>query len=376
MDIRAEVLAVPRDQRAALKGRALAQIAPQRAFRRSGEVELVSVRALDRGVVVMLRAWDSRGRPRGLGDGSIEIERVRLINPPICIPDPDGPINLDWRDDDGVVHRRRFREDHVEALWQALDHTLRVLPVHGPERTERGRVGRTVSTFYAGGGDGYVEESSSAVWATCHGAATGTAVDATTNPFRCQSGKTLAGNFFMRRAFIPFEFTSDIPDTDTISAATLSLFVSALTINGDNDGDDWFVPLGPTSQADPTTLATADYDQCGAVTSPTEFSNDRKDYSSHTVGTYADWVFNASGLANINKTGYTLIGLREGHDVLNSPYAGASNTQNQIRYNSSEAAGTTNDPVLVVTHAAAGGSILPLIAKDMADPIDMKDMRG
>jgi hypothetical protein len=358
MAIRADLLAVPRDQRPRLKGLALAQLSPRRVTRGAGDVEIQSITAIDSGVELLIRAWRPNGLARGFGDGSVEIERIRISNPPICVPDPAGDIDLSFTDDDGTPYTRRFREDLDEALLQVLDHVLRVVPTHGPERIQRGRVGRTVSTFYAGGGDGYVENDNT-VWDTAHDAVTGTFADATTNPFRVQTG-LLAGEYSFRRGLVPID-TSTLPDTDVISAATFSLFVSALSQNGDNDGTDWWVPVGPTTQADPTTIGTADFDQVGAIDNPTEFSNDRKDYGSHTLSTYADWVFNASGLANISQTSYTLIGVREGHDCTDSVYAGANNTSNQIRYASSEATGTTTDPVLVVTHAAPSSAAGPLI---------------
>jgi hypothetical protein len=204
-------------------------------------------------------------------------------------------------------------------------------------------------TFYAGAGDGFIE-SLVANWDTCHDATSGTSVDATGTTLRANSG-LFTGNYSIRRAFLPFD-TSAIPDTNVVSAATLYLYCTSLTSNSDNDGEDFFVPVG-TTQADPTTLAVGDFDQCGAINAPTELSDDRKDYGSLTLNAYNTWVLNAAGLAAISKTGYTLIGLREGHDVLDHAYAGADPGSNQVRFATSEDTSGTKDPYLVVTHAAA-----------------------
>lgn len=218
----------------------------------------------------------------------------------------------------------------------------------------------TVTSFFAGAGDGWVYNTN-ASWATMHAAATGSSADPTGTTLRVGTGNT--PNPDCRRAFFPVD-TSGIPDGDTITAATFYAKVQALTSNGDNDGDDWFVLVGPTSQASPTTLGTADFDTCGAVTSPQEITSDRKDYSSlPAVGSYASWALNSTGLSIVSKTSYTLIGMREGHDVLNSAYSGASTT-NQVRFYTSEQAGTTDDPYLEVTHAAAAAGAGPALGGD------------
>ena len=248
---------------------------------------------------------------------------------------------------DRIVKLRVVWQERAGVKWQ-----VKVLPrplltgATYPLRAD------TVTQFYAGAGDGYVEDESTATWATARSNATGVGAFPTAATTRVGTGIFGASNFFnIRRTFFPCD-TSGIPDTDTVSAATFYGYGSSVNGNGDDDGDDWFNIVGPTSQASNTTLALEDYDQCGG-TSPTEWSSGRIDYSSISIVAYNAWALNAAGVSAVSKTGYTLIGMREGHDVLDSAYAGAAGTNNGIRFHTSEATGTGNDPYLEVTHAAA-----------------------
>ena len=116
--------------------------------------------------------------------------------------------------------------------------------------------------------------------------------------------------------------------------------------NGDNDGDDYIavVSSNPTSN---TSAAVGDFSLFGT----TAYSN-TIDLSSMSTGVYVDWTINATGLAAINTSGITKFGFREGHDIINSAYAGAYDTVNSIITYAAEQAGTTKDPKLVVVHTS------------------------
>lgn len=243
------------------------------------------------------------------------------------------------------------------AMWQA-----KVLPTNVLTQGAYPLRADTVTSYYAGAGDGYAEASAT-TWALCH-ANGGTSADYTSTTTRVASGQFASWN--IRRAFFPID-TSGIGAGATINSATVHIKTSSKNDNDDNDGDDFWVLVGPTSQASNTQLVTGDYDACGAVTSPQEITADRKDYSSiAAVGVYNDWTLDATGLSIINTTGYTLLGMREGHDILNSAIVGGVNADNQCRFYTSEQASTTDDPYMIVdyTAAAGGGSnfrYLPLL---------------
>lgn len=299
------------------------------------------------GVEVLARAWGAGGAPIGFGDGSVEWERFRIYNPPILVPDGTKRTVTpnDWRLPYEVDN---FREDPVAALREVIAHNIKLVGKLGASVTA-GKVGHTTSTFYP---DASVESTSvdgysyviDLVWATAHDATIGGAADDTDTSGYAASGKT-ATDYIIIRNFLLYD-TSSLPDTDTISAATLSLYVIA-TLNGDNDADDW-VNIFATTPASNTAIVTDDYEQIGTTAQATQI-----DIGSITAAAYNDWTLNATGLTSISKTGITKFGAREGHDVLNSAYAGAAGTRDQVQFAAADTAGTTQDPKLVVTHAGA-----------------------
>lgn len=213
------------------------------------------------------------------------------------------------------------------------------------------------TSYYAGAGDGYsgYQTGIFSNWATAHDAVTGTPAGYTD-----YTGTTLIVDvevnstslFLIVRGFLPID-TSGIDDGDTITAATLNLYVGS-KVNTDNDGGDW-INVVQTSQASSTTLSTADYDQCGAISNPTEGAT-RIDIGSITTSAYNSWTLDATGIGWISKTGYTLLGLREGHDATNVSIA--ASTGNSISVASSEDTSGTKDPYLDVTIAGGGSSIV------------------
>lgn len=141
------------------------------------------------------------------------------------------------------------------------------------------------------------------------------------------------------RGFFSFD-TSSIPDNATIISASLRIYIIAVG-DSDNDGDDWINVVGPTTQADPTAIVTADFDQCGSIDNPTEGST-RKDLSSLSADTYLTFDLNATGLTWVSKTGYTLLGMREGHDATDQDLSTGDNTGNDIRLANAETLLTVN----------------------------------
>lgn len=203
------------------------------------------------------------------------------------------------------------------------------------------------ASFYAGTGDGFVIGPGSSVWTTLHDALTGGGFNSTGTITSIKTGKSSTGSFSIDRTFLPFD-TSGLPDEAEIVSANLSVYVSA-KINADNDGDD-FITIVNTSQASPTSLVTADYDQVGSISNPVEGTDERKDLTSISTGSYLSFVLNSTGLSWVSKEGFTQLGLREGHDVLNSAFGGASNSSNSIQVRTSNYAGTSFDPILAISY--------------------------
>lgn len=188
----------------------------------------------------------------------------------------------------------------------------------------------------------------SATWATVRDAVNGSSADDSGTTALPLVGKNGIGQFEIRRTFVLFN-TSSLTASSSISDATLSLFGDGTGANNDNDGDDFFC-IVTSSPASNIALVVGDYDQVGSTEQ--HDTGQRKDYSV-VQNAYNDFTFNATGIGNISKTSISKYGVREGHDVLNNAYAGASNSYNWRSFYMAEQTGTTNDPKLVVTYTAA-----------------------
>lgn len=214
--------------------------------------------------------------------------------------------------------------------------------------------------FYAGAGDGYVSYSGASTWGTAQLATTGTLVSTSSSVVAMGAAledPAQTNHYGISRGFYPFN-TSAIPSNAVITDAALNLYVSPTVLsNTDNDGDD-FLSVIQTSQDSNSTLTTTDYNNISGV----EGSN-RVDFGTLTQSTYQTFTLNSTGKSWIKKsgatsqcgtaTGWTCLGTREGHDIINSPIS--ANTNNTALSNSSESTGTSTDPYLEVTYELPPG---------------------
>ncbi len=153
----------------------------------------------------------------------------------------------------------------------------------------------------------------------------------------------------MQRGVALFD-TSPI-DTGEIKDATLSFFGSAKFNDFASAPDSTIVSASPASNTD---LVDADYNIANFGT--TEFAS-RITYASWSTSAYNDFTLNASGEGNIDKSGISKFGARSDWDLDNSPPTWGSNDTAYMRAHSADAAGTSNDPKLVVNYALADKQI-------------------
>lgn len=306
------------------------------------EVDIQRIEPIEGGYQVFARAWKGKTQLGFGADGSIEIERFRFFNPPVLVDDPAGSIIVpSFYDDvtDQTVPERRLREDPVEAFKQALFQTISIV---GKTNTKikYGSVGNTTSTFYTGAGDGYVQRVNQASWTAARDTADGVDVDYTSASALVIGEEEFVGNFNIFRVFLPFD-TSAIPDSDTISSATLSVWPTS-------GSGERLIGVIQTSQSSNTTLAVGDFDAL-TVNGATEGAT--RTYLT-TTGAYTNYTLNASGIGWISKTGFSKFGLRNSDDLDNVDPAAV---RDYTFVSTSEETGTTQDPKLVVEHASAGG---------------------
>jgi hypothetical protein len=341
-------------EKANIKGAEIARVTRRgKAQLEKYEVEIKDLQYLDGGVQVLARAWNPDGSQIGFGaDGTVDLERFKIYNPPVLVADGTKSIEIM----EGLEYEvDNFREDPEAALLQTLDHIISVKKEKfGASKIVPGKIGNTTSTFYpdASNIDGYVKNDGT-VWSTVQGAASGNEVEDTAST-AVTNAKLVGSTYSIRRGVTLFD-TSSLPDTDNITAATYSLYITTTT-NVDNDGLDYMSVVGVQAIASDTALNTADYDLVGSsIDNPTELhaTTQRKDVSSISTSAYLDWSLNATGVAYISKTSKTRLGTREGHDMTDSAISAAGEQGNAIIWSSSRESGTSQDPKLVVEHAAS-----------------------
>lgn len=149
----------------------------------------------------------------------------------------------------------------------------------------------------------------------------------------------------LRRGVFLFD-TSSLGSPASISAAVLSL---RGTDKSDGLSASPTINIYSSAPASNTDLVAGDFDSLGS----TEFATSVT-YASWTTSGYNDFTLNASGIANIDKTGISKFGARNAnYDVANVAPTWASTQLSYFSFDTAEGTGTTNDPKLVVTYSAA-----------------------
>lgn len=245
---------------------------------------------------------------------------------PVLVPDGT------HREEDGV-RVSNFRESLLEAARSDLAHTVRVVTKNGPwVKAQPG----TVSTFYSGAADGYVE-SGHATYAT---ARSGGTVGPNSAIASLYIGQYKLGNYQCIEGFISFD-TSALTDSDTISSAALGLYGS-----GNFSTTDFTIEARVQDWG--ATLTTADWVAGADLSAKTRVATFAT--SGFSTSAYNDFAEDGTNFqSNVNKTGTTYLIL-----VSDKLVSGTAPTGDEyVGVYSADQAGTTQDPKLVVTHEAA-----------------------
>ena len=218
-------------------------------------------------------------------------------------------------------------------------------------------------------GDGYTNSSSTSSWDVAHDATIGSG-GYHTYTYSEVGVEYYSSNYRIYRSFVPFD-TSALPDSAVITDVALKVRVNSRA-NNDNDGDDWLTVV-QTTQSSPLGLTADDYDQVGSVNNPIEGIDiaERKDLSAITTGQYLTFALNATGRSWISKTGYTKLGLREGHDAVDSPVSGSD----YIQFGPVE---SDNPPILQVAYTLPSSNNAPtastaLLTEGQTNPVNITD---
>jgi hypothetical protein len=166
-------------------------------------------------------------------------------------------------------------------------------------------------------------------------------------------------NRWIERGFVVID-TSALSASARIISAKFYFKTGAQVYDYDNDGDD-YIALVNTSQANPNLLVLDDYSKCGLVDNP-PIGSDTIDLSTMATTTSYCLTLNTAGINWISKTGKTLLGIREGHDILNHTFAPAANWNGFSAYTSYNADFTLR-PRLEVTHGPASTTLTGTITE-------------
>jgi len=157
----------------------------------------------------------------------------------------------------------------------------------------------------------------------------------------------------MNRSMMFFN-TASIPDADEISAAVFSLYAN---VNGLEQLGPAYLGVVSANPTSTSSFVAADYAVSRYGT--TDFIT-RVRANAWTLGHYEDMPLNASGIANIDKTGITKFGTRFGWDIDNNLVWTWDNAKTvTFPYNGASIGGTQFDPKLVVTHDAPAPDFTP-----------------
>lgn len=314
-----------------------------------GEIKHIEING-QHGIELFAKAWKD-GKQIGFGkDGSVEIERFRIYNPPIMNEDPTGTIDQVFVNErTGIKTIKKLKEDLSATTKEYLTGIIKAV---GKENTTivKGKIGNTTSTFNPQTGegganvsqDGRLQARESVAWAATREDVTGVYdYGSTETAFRILIDDITASDFRLYRAFVSFG-TSAL-GTDTISSATF--VVRSANENTFSTAQ----VIVHTSLATPATLATTDWISIdGMINAMTLNSNAVTPTAG--VGTDTTFTLNAAGLANINKTGTSQFAIVDNNsDALDVQYSGA---EKSIYYVSADAGGAYI-PRLIVVHEAA-----------------------
>lgn len=313
------------------------------------KVEVVDAERIPGGVAVYTRAWYQNNQI-GFGDGTIDVERFRIINPPILIDDPAGEVVRSFTNADGVLKTRTLREAPRLAIARTLVSLIAsILRSRGGETLTEfivpNKVGTTVSTYYAESNDMYWYPGEQSTWAAARDATSATIYTGTESQVRTRWNS--AGSLMqLMRPYMGFNTSSSPLTGQTISSATVDFYAIYL-LNSQVDSNAYIRLVAPNLPT-PGTPAAGDFDLIGTTSLATaDIQN-----SSITTSAYNSFTV-ASPDSTINKNGLTEYSFRSLFDVNNTAPNKSSNNGMEIDFYTTDQTGTSTDPRLTVTHTGA-----------------------
>ena len=204
------------------------------------------------------------------------------------------------------------------------------------------------STFYTTY-DGSLRTDANASWDFVHDQASANyEYGASANYYSANSASNGSSNYIIARGYFIFNTYSVFSAYENVKIGTSSLFLYVTNkYNQDADGYD-YVTCTEFFPADPTSVVVADYNDYSDSSACANL-----DLDDINLSAYNEWPLNSIGTSTIaTSSGYTSLGLREGHDIADHPILSTDKT-NRIYTDFVEQTGTNQDPYLVINWATS-----------------------
>jgi len=308
--------------------------------------EVTDTKIIPNGVEVFVRTFKN-GSPVGFGaDGSVDIERFQFIYPNVLIGDENGSL-LITSFEDGKMSVSKASVNPQEFILKRLEYVLSIKKEVSFDESLiiPNKVGNTTTivdyNYGTGAGGSYqVTSDALATYALAHDATTGNVYQLSTNAVHnVLHNSLIGGSYYVRKADLQFD-TSAIPDTDDISAATLTVYPTFT--GGSNNDSDTLVLLDDTSNTNiQDAIASEDFNDFTTTSFGSLVLSSLSNIGANVAITITDTSL-------ISKTGNTRVGLRFQKDISNTAPSGS----NVLRLG----LGTSGDnPFLTIEHAAPSG---------------------
>lgn len=306
------------------------------------------------GVEVLARAWKN-GERLSFGDGTVDIERFRMFNPSIFVPDTNGDIISESLDRDGNLVTFKQREDPVEAFKIRLAKAINGAGFVS-DNIVSGKVGNTVTSCSPDADPETDSVDGTAFWSDGAGESFGTARSANGTGSNSTSTNSSIGMLgadtntdefdTLQRGFMGFGCTADIPDGDVINAVVINLTIEEVRNQFSTTPD---IDVVATTKVSDTTIPTSDYETVENSVADTAFAS--RTFTDLTDENSFDWTLNEAGRNEIDKTGTTHYAFRISWDTDNSAPTWCSGCQ--AFRDSYMADNGSNEPLITVTHGEA-----------------------
>lgn len=301
------------------------------------EISIEKIKSTETAITVLVEAT-LYGKQLGFGSkGNIETEKVTFHNPSTLAP--NGAIHKECNEKGDCFMHEQMSENPSLAFEMMITQFVNQFAKQDGHVIE-GSIGNSTDVFFPSMDGNGIRQSVNEPFTNIRSGTGNDNDNGADNIVGGVDANSGASNYKNMWRYVVLFDTSSLPDDQTITSATLSLYDS-------NSKADTFATT-PTyvvvssNPASTSTIASADYQTRGS----TALSN----YIAFAVSQYNVLTLNAAGIALINNAGITKLGTTINWDLDNTPPAWSTDKRSYRYIRSADYAGTTYDPILTVVH--------------------------